>query len=61
MNGNAPRVFVTGAGVVSPVGNNVEDCWQSLISGKSGAGNITRFDASDYETRFACEVKDFSF
>lgn len=61
MNGNAPRVFVTGAGVVSPVGNNVEDCWQSLVSGKSGAGAITRFDASDYETRFACEVKDFSF
>jgi 3-oxoacyl-[acyl-carrier-protein] synthase II len=61
MNGNAPRVFVTGAGVVSPVGNNVEDSWQSLVSGKSGAGPITRFDASDYETRFACEVKDFSF
>jgi 3-oxoacyl-[acyl-carrier-protein] synthase II len=61
MNGNAPRVFVTGAGVVSPVGNNVEECWQSLVSGKSGAGPITRFDASDYETRFACEVKDFSF
>lgn len=61
MNGNAPRVFVTGAGVVSPVGNNVEDCWQSLVSGKSGAGPITRFDASEYETRFACEVKDFSF
>lgn len=61
MNGNAPRVFVTGAGVVSPVGNNVEECWQSLVSGKSGAGPITRFDASDFETRFACEVKDFSF
>jgi len=61
MNGNAPRVFVTGAGVVSPVGNNVEDSWQSMVSGKSGAGPITRFDASDYETRFACEVKDFSF
>ena len=61
MNGNAPRVFVTGAGVLSPVGNNVEACWQALIEGKSGAGPITRFDASDYETRFACEVKDFSF
>ncbi|MEY4375360.1 MAG: beta-ketoacyl-ACP synthase [Candidatus Eisenbacteria bacterium] len=61
MNGNAPRVFVTGAGALSPVGNNVEDCWQSLVNGKSGAGPITRFDASDYETRFACEVKDFSF
>ena len=61
MSGNSPRVFVTGAGVVSPVGNNVEDCWQNLVGGKSGAGPITRFDASDYETRFACEVKDFSF
>lgn len=61
MNGNAPRVFVTGAGVLSPVGNNVEDCWRNLVSGMSGAGPITRFDASDYETRFACEVKDFTF
>ncbi len=61
MNGNSPRVFVTGAGVVSPVGNNVEDCWRNLVDGKSGAGPITRFDASDYETRFACEVKDFTF
>ena len=60
MNGDSPRVFVTGAGVVSPVGNNVEDCWKNLVDGKSGAGPITRFDASDYETRFACEVKDFS-
>jgi 3-oxoacyl-[acyl-carrier-protein] synthase II len=61
MNGNSPRVFVTGAGVVSPVGNNVEDCWRNLVDGKSGAGPITRFDASDYETRFACEVKGFTF
>ena len=61
MNGTSPRVFVTGAGVVSPVGNNIEDCWRNLIEGKSGAGPITRFDASEYETRFACEVKDFSF
>jgi len=60
MNGDSPRVFVTGAGVVSPVGNNVEDCWKNLVDGKSGAGPITRFDASDYETRFACEVKAFS-
>ena len=61
MNGTSPRVFVTGAGVISPVGNNVEDCWRNLVDGKSGAGPITRFDASEYETRFACEVKDFSF
>ena len=59
-NGKHPRVFVTGAGVVSPVGNNVEDSWRNLIDGKSGAAPITRFDASTYETRFACEVKDFS-
>jgi 3-oxoacyl-[acyl-carrier-protein] synthase II len=61
MNGNVERVFVTGVGVLSPVGNNVEDCWRNLVEGKSGAGPITRFDASAYETRFACEVKDFSF
>jgi 3-oxoacyl-[acyl-carrier-protein] synthase II len=47
-------------GVISPVGNDIESCWQSLVDGRSGAGPITRFDASDYETRFACEVKDFS-
>jgi 3-oxoacyl-[acyl-carrier-protein] synthase II len=46
--------------LVSPVGNNLEDCWRNLVCGKSGAGPITRFDASDYETRFACEVKDFT-
>ena len=61
MSDTNPRVFVTGAGVVSPVGNNLEDSWRNLVDGKSGAGPITRFDASDYETRFACEVKDFSF
>jgi len=60
MSGSSPRVFVTGAGVISPVGNNLEDCWRNLVAGKSGAGPITRFDASGYETRFACEVKDFS-
>src|SRR5215813_442603 len=60
MNGNGPRVFITGAGVVSPLGNNVEDTWRGLVDGKSGAAPITRFDASGYETRFACEVKDFS-
>ena len=61
MNGNGPRVFVTGAGIVSPVGNTMEDCWRNLVAGKSGAGPITRFDTSAYETKFACEVKDFSF
>lgn len=53
--------MVTGAGVVSPVGNNVEDCWKNLVAGVSGAGPITRFDTANFETKFACEVKDFSF
>ncbi len=60
MSKNGPRVFVTGGGIVSPVGNNLEDSWQGLIAGRSGAGPITRFDASGYDVRFACEVKDFS-
>jgi 3-oxoacyl-[acyl-carrier-protein] synthase II len=59
MRQDGPRVFVTGAGVVSPLGNSLEDCWQNLLAGRSGAGPITRFDASAYETKFACEVKDF--
>jgi 3-oxoacyl-[acyl-carrier-protein] synthase II len=43
--------------MVSPIGNSVEDSWTALLAGASGAGPITRFDASDYSTRFACEVK----
>ncbi len=60
MSSNGPRVFVTGAGIVSPVGNTLEDSWRNLLAGKSGAGLITRFDTSAFETKFACEVKDFS-
>ena len=60
MSKNGPRVFVTGGGMLSPVGNNLEDSWQGLIAGRSGAGPITRFDASGFDVRFACEVKDFS-
>jgi 3-oxoacyl-[acyl-carrier-protein] synthase II len=59
MEQNGTRVFVTGLGVVSPIGNDTETFWSNLIAGKSGAGPITRFDASAYDTRFACEVKDF--
>src|SRR5262245_44551494 len=55
------RVWVTGTGVVSPLGNDTEAFWNNLIAGKSGAGPITRFDTTGYGTRFACEVKDFSF
>jgi len=60
MNDDRTRVFVTGMGVISPVGNTVDACWESLVAGRSGAGPITRFDASQFETRFACEVKDFT-
>lgn len=53
------RVVVTGLGTISPVGNNIHDFWNNIVNGKSGAGPITKFDASKYKTRFACEVKDF--
>src|SRR4029450_11721501 len=44
--------------MVSPLGNTVEDSWQGLIGGETGAGPITRFDATGFPVRFACEVKD---
>ncbi|MCC7438126.1 MAG: beta-ketoacyl-ACP synthase II [Armatimonadetes bacterium] len=53
------RVVVTGMGTVNPIGNTVPEYWQALIAGTSGADFITRFDATDYETKFACEVKGF--
>jgi 3-oxoacyl-[acyl-carrier-protein] synthase II len=53
------RVVVTGVGLVSPVGIGTEETWTSLQAGRSGAGPITLFDASQHSTRFACEVKDF--
>ena len=51
------RVVVTGLGLVTPLGADVETVWANLIAGKSGAGPITRFDASDQKCRIACEVK----
>jgi 3-oxoacyl-[acyl-carrier-protein] synthase II len=53
------RVVVTGMGALTPVGNNLEEYWNGLLSGRSGAAPITRFDASKFKTRFACEVKGF--
>ena len=53
------RVVVTGLGALTPVGNTVPEYWNSLVSGVSGAGPITRFDASRFKSGFACEVKNF--
>jgi len=58
-SGTQRRVVVTGMGVVSPVGISLEEFWKNLVEGNSGAGPITQFDASEYDTKFACEVKDF--
>ena len=51
------RVVVTGLGLVTPLGADVETAWANILAGKSGAGPITRFDATDYKCRIACEVK----
>lgn len=53
------RVVVTGLGVVSPVGNSVDEFWKNLVGGVSGAAPITLFDATNFKTQFACEVKGF--
>lgn len=53
------RVVVTGLGIISPVGNAVEEAWKAVVAGKSGIGPITQFDASNYPTRIAAEVKNF--
>lgn len=53
------RVVVTGMGALTPLGNNIDDYWNGLINGISGADMITQFDASRFRTRFACEVKNF--
>ncbi|MFT6500681.1 MAG: 3-oxoacyl-[acyl-carrier-protein] synthase II [Crocinitomicaceae bacterium] len=54
------RVVVTGLGALTPIGNNVEEYWESLLNGKSGAAPITHFDASLFKTKFACEIKNFN-
>ncbi|PZX95485.1 beta-ketoacyl-[acyl-carrier-protein] synthase II [Flavobacterium aquariorum] len=54
------RVVVTGLGALTPIGNNIEEFWNGLINGVSGAAPITYFDASKFRTQFACEVKNFN-
>lgn len=53
------RVAITGLGAITPLGNSVEQFWQNIVAGKSGAAPITKFDTSKFKTHFACEVKDF--
>ena len=53
------RVVVTGMGAITPIGNNLKEFSQSLLSGISGCKNITRFDASNFKTKFACELKNY--
>jgi len=54
------RVVVTGLGALTPIGNTVEEYWNNLINGVSGAAPITHFDATNFKTKFACEVKNFN-
>jgi 3-oxoacyl-[acyl-carrier-protein] synthase II len=54
------RVAITGLGAITPLGNSVQEFWENVVAGKSGAGPITKFDASKFKTRFACEVKNFN-
>lgn len=54
------RVVVTGLGALTPIGNNVQDYWNGLLNGVSGAGPITGFDTEKFKTKFACEVKNFN-
>ena len=55
----ARRVVVTGIGALTPIGNNLRDYWKALKDGVSGAAEITHFNAENFKTQFACEVKDF--
>ena len=54
------RVVITGIGALTPIGNNLQDYWDNLTNGVSGAAPITRFNAKEFKTQFACEVKDFN-
>ncbi len=54
------RVVVTGMGAITPLGNTVDECWKNIVAGKSGVDLITKFDTSNFKTKFAAEVKGFN-
>ena len=60
LNGGPRRVVITGLGVITPVGHDVETFWHSLVEGRSGTGPLTGFDTSDYAVKIAAQVKDFN-
>ena len=53
------RVVITGLGIISPLGNDIETFWKNIVQGKSGVSRITHYDASEYRVQIAAEVKDF--
>jgi len=53
------RVVVTGVGVITPLGNTIDEFWDSLINGRNGIGAVTKFDTSEFPTKVAAEVKNF--
>ncbi len=53
------RVVVTGMGALTPIGNNVDEFWNNLVKGVSGAAPITRFNAENFKTKFACHLKGY--
>ena len=56
---NYPKIVVTGLGTINAIGNSVPEFWNAMMAGKSGGGPITRFDTTEYDTKFACEVKNY--
>jgi len=56
---NFPKIVVTGVGAVTPIGNTAQEFWDGMMAGKSGGGPITRFDPTEFDTKFACEIKNY--
>lgn len=56
---HTPRIVITGIGAVTPIGTTASAFWEGMMQGRSGAGPITRFDATEFDTRFACEIRDY--